>query len=241
MPDFHTALTPSQRQRVLEESSYDAARQLYIHEMEELAKVGKDKERGMQSNWLQGVMFDWMTVLQRSLTDAAGQTGKHSPWGRESDIEPFMRLLKPDKMALITIVELLRLCGGGGVADGMKAARAILHIGKAIENEYHAQVLKEGYPNKEFEREMERIAESDGLHSGSGHAADLASHKSSEQTLDIFWRREMAKREKAGDTSWRPAWSQGIRAKVGSLLITALMDVAKVERTIRHPQTGELM
>jgi hypothetical protein len=34
-------------------SSYDAARQLYIHEMEELAKVGKDRERGLQRGWLQ--------------------------------------------------------------------------------------------------------------------------------------------------------------------------------------------
>lgn len=251
MPDFHAALTPSQRQRLLEESSYDAARQLYIHEMEELAKVGKDKERGMQSNWLQGVMFDWMKVLERSLTDASTQTGKGSPWGRESDIEPFMRLLKPDKMALITIVELLRLCGAGGVSDGMKAARAILHIGKAIENEYHAQVLQAGFPNKAFEREMERIAEADLRASAAssspstlGDGAEDAgrrAHRTSEQTLDIFWRRELAKREKEGDTSWRPAWSQGIRAKVGSILITALMDVAKVERTVRHPRTGELM
>lgn len=193
----------------------------------------------MQSNWLQGVMFDWMKALERNLTDAATQTGKHSPWGKEADIEPFLRLLKPDKMALITIVELLRLCGGGGVSDGMKATRAILHIGKAVENEYHAQVLKESHPNKEFEREMERIAEggmsagAEGEEGGSGRA------KSQEQTLDIFWRREMAKREKDGDSTWRPAWSQGIRAKVGSILITALMEVAKVDRTVRHPATGE--
>jgi DNA-directed RNA polymerase len=235
MPDG--IITPSHRQRLLEESSYDAARQLYIHEMEELAKVGKDKERGMQSNWLQGVMFDWMNLLERNLVVAATQTGKSSPWGREADIEPFMRLLKPDKLALITIVELLRLCGGGGVSDGMKAARAILHVGKAIENEYHAQVLKEGYPNKAFEREMERIAEV-GMASTDGEGNHALN---SERTLDIFWRREMAKREKEGDMTWRPAWSQGIRAKVGSILITALMEVAKVERTIQHPITHEYM
>lgn len=188
----------------------------------------------MQSNWLQGVMFDWMKLLERSLADASSQTGKNSPWGKESDIEPFMRLLGPDKMALITIVELLRLCGGGGVTDGMKATRAILHVGKAIENEYHAQVLKEGYPNKEFDKEMERIAEINTNLSTGGSI-------NAEKSLDIFWRREMAKREKEGDNSWRPAWSQGIRAKVGSILVSALMDVAKVERSMRHPVTDEIM
>lgn len=235
-PDSPTALTPTARQRLLEESSYDAARQLYIHEMEELAKVGKDKERGMQSNWLQGVMFDWMNLLQENLETASKAKGKQSPWGRESDIEPFLRLLSPDKMALITIVELLRLCGGGGVSDGMKAARAILHIGKAIENEYHAQVLKESIPNKELEKALERISE-EGQLKADGETITLGM----ERTVNIMWRREMAKREKEGDSTWRPAWSQGIRAKVGSILVTALMEVAKVERRGKHPVTGESM
>ncbi|KAK4053626.1 DNA-directed RNA polymerase [Microbotryomycetes sp. JL221] len=234
LPDTAAALTPTERQRLLEESSYDAARQLYIHEMEELAKVGKDKERGMQSDWLQGVMFEWLKALEAKLAESSQQTGRQSPWGREADIEPFMRLLPPNKMALITIVELLRLCGAGGVSDGMKAARAILHIGKAIENEYHAQVLKQGYSNKEFHREMDRIAEYAAKEDKDGFGRQITS----EQTLDIFWRREMAKREAENDTTWRPDWSQGIRAKVGSMLITALMDVAKVDRSTRHPATG---
>ncbi|KAK4048527.1 DNA-directed RNA polymerase [Microbotryomycetes sp. JL201] len=237
MPEQALSMTPTQRQRLLEESSYDAARQLYIHEMEELAKVGKDKERGMQSDWLQSVMFDWMQELEKKLIEASRQTGRRSPWGRESDIEPFMRLLPPNKMALITIVELLRLCGAGGVSDGMKAARAILHIGRAVENEYHAQVLKQGFPNKEFDREMDRIAEFAAREDKDGSGRQITS----EQTLDIFWRREMAKREKENDNTWRPDWSQGIRAKVGSILVTALMDVAKVERTMRHPVTGEMI
>ncbi|GAA6062188.1 hypothetical protein JCM10212_001352 [Sporobolomyces blumeae] len=231
MPTLSSSMSPTARQRLLEESSYDAARQLYLHEMESLAKVGKDKERGMQSNWLQSLMYDWMRVLQSAFYEASVETGRNSPWGRDADIEPFLRLLAPDKMALITIVELLRLCGVGGVSDGMKAARAVLHVGKAIENEYHAQVLKQGFPNKKFEREMERLSEVSSLEGGGG--------RSPEESLGILWRRELARREKEGDQSWRPHWTQSIRAKVGSILVSTLMDVAKVERTVRHPKTGE--
>ncbi|GAA5965706.1 hypothetical protein JCM3765_003225 [Sporobolomyces pararoseus] len=235
MPTTAANMTPTSRQRLLEESSYDAARQLYLHEMESLAKVGKDKEIGMQSNWLQSLMYDWMRALERNFQQSALETGRGSPWGKDPDIEPFLRLLAPDKMALITIVELLRLCSGSSVSDGMKAARAILHIGKAVENEYHAQVLKEGYSNKGFEKEMEKLAEggSGPLEGGGG--------RSPRESLGILWRRELAKREKEGDQSWRPQWTQSIRAKVGSILVTALMDVAKVERTARHPRTGELV
>ncbi|GAA5942553.1 DNA-directed RNA polymerase [Sporobolomyces koalae] len=238
MPILAGDMTPTTRQRLLEESSYDAARQLYLHEMETLAKVGKDKEIGMQSNWLQSLMHDWMRILERDLVKASLETGRQSPWGKEPDIEPFMRLLAPDKLALITIVELMRLCAGSGVSDGVKAARAILHIGRAVESEYHAQVLKQGYTNKQFEREMERLGEGSGKSTleGSGSGG-----RSARESLGILWRRELAKREKEGDQSWRPQWTQSIRAKVGSILVSALMDAAKVERSARHPRTNELV
>ncbi|GAA5915366.1 hypothetical protein JCM8208_007691 [Rhodotorula glutinis] len=235
MPGSVTEISRTQRQRLLEESSYDAARQLYIHEMEELSRVGKDKERGLQSNWLQSIMFDWLKHFERALFEASCESGKGSPWGKDADIEPFMRLLSPDKMALITIVELMRLCGSEGVSGGMKAARAILTIGRAIENEYHAEALKEGFSNKQLQYEIDRISE------GTVGPDGRIQSRSAEESLGILWRRELSKREREGDTTWRPAWTQTIRAKVGSILVTALMDVAKVERTVKHPETGEVL
>ncbi|POY72881.1 putative DNA-directed RNA polymerase [Rhodotorula taiwanensis] len=236
VPLSDSVMSRTNRQRLLEESSYDAARQLYIHEMEELAKVGKDRERGLQRGWLQSIMFDWHRKLSTALYDASCATGKSSPWGKEPDIEPFLRLLPTDKMALITIVELMRLCGGGGVSDGMKAARAVLTVGRAVESEYHAEALKEAYTNKELQDEISRISESGAI----GPDGRLQ-NRSQEESLGILWRRELAKREQAGDTAWRPTWTQTIRAKVGSILVSTLMDIAHVERTARHPQTGETL
>ncbi|BGP58101.1 DNA-directed RNA polymerase [Rhodotorula sphaerocarpa] len=236
VPLNDSIMSRTTRQRLLEESSYDAARQLYIHEMEELAKVGKDRERGLQRGWLQSIMFDWHRKLSAALYDASCGTGKSSPWGKEPDIEPFLRLLPTDKMALITIVELMRLCGGGGVSDGMKAARAVLTVGRAIESEYHAEALKEAYTNKELQDEIARISEQGAI----GPDGRLQ-NRSQEESLGILWRRELAKRESAGDTAWRPTWTQTIRAKVGSILVSTLMDIAHVERTARHPQTGETL
>ncbi|GJN93218.1 hypothetical protein Rhopal_006265-T1 [Rhodotorula paludigena] len=238
MPGSESVMSRTARQRLLEESSYDAARQLYIHEMQELAKVGKDTERGLQSNWLQSIMFDWLRALEQVLFKQSCERGRGSAWGKDADIEPFLRLLAPDKLALITIVELMRLCGGGseGVTGGIKAARAILTVGRAVENEYHAEALKEGFSNKQLQQEIDRISEQ-----GVIGADGRLQNRSAEESLGILWRRELAKREKEGDTSWRPTWTQTIRAKVGSILVTALMDVAKVERTVRVPDTGEVI
>ncbi|GAA5880749.1 hypothetical protein JCM8547_008958 [Rhodosporidiobolus lusitaniae] len=224
------------RQRLLEESSYDAARQLYIHEMESLAKVGKDKDMGLQSNWLQSVMFDWLGNLERNLLEASLETGRDSAWGREADIEPFLRLLPTSKLALITIVEVMRLYGAGGVSEGVKAARAMLHVGRAVENEYHAEMLKEVHTNRGLQSEIERLSEE-----GTIGPDGKLQNRSATQSLDLLWRRELAKREKEGDSSWRPSWTQPIRAKVGSKLIDALIETAQVERSMRHPRTGELI
>ncbi|BGP17999.1 hypothetical protein JCM10213_005038 [Rhodosporidiobolus nylandii] len=229
-------MTPSARQRILEESSYDAARQLYLHEMEQLAKVGKDKEMGLQANWLQSIMFDWLNHLEQHLLEASLESGRESPWGKDADVEPFLRLLPTSKMALITIVEVMRLYGSHGVSEGVKAARAMLHVGRAIENEYHAEMLKEVHTNKGLQAEIERLSEA-GQVGADGHLQG----RSAEQALGILWRREVAKREKDGDKGWRPAWTQPIRAKVGSILVDALIQTAKVERTIRHPKTDELV
>ncbi|KDE05915.1 hypothetical protein MVLG_03728 [Microbotryum lychnidis-dioicae p1A1 Lamole] len=255
-------VSAANRQQLLEESSYDAARQLYIHEREQLAKVGKDKERGLQSNWLQGVMFEWTKALEAALneqfysgrsttqanrskkgkkvaairSDTTSFGGFSNTWNKDPDIDPFLKLVPTDKMALITIVELLRHCGNAGVAEGMKAARGILEVGRAIEHEYHAQVLQQSFPRKHFLQELEQIQTYGKLNS-QGEVIEAQPTRA----IEIFWRRELAKREKSGDTSWRPAWTRSIHAKVGSLLITTLMQVAQVERTAKHPITGKIV
>lgn len=201
--------------------------------MAELARAGHAKDRGLQSTWLQGVMWEWMSKLRARLEADSRQTGKDSAWGKEPDIARFLSLLTPEKMALITIVELLRLSGAGGVSDGMKSTRAIIHIGKAIETEFRTQELKDrsverssqaDLPTaKAFEKEYERL--SDGAPGGN-------------RTLEFMWRRERAAAEEKGEKLLPPDWTQSIRAKVGSILIAALSDVATVERTVQLP-SGE--
>lgn len=55
---------------------------------------------------------------------------------------PFLQLLSAEKLSAITILELLRQNGGGGVGEGVKTTRAVLSIGKAVENEYNSEQLK---------------------------------------------------------------------------------------------------
>jgi DNA-directed RNA polymerase, mitochondrial len=137
-----------------------------------------------------------------------------------------MSLLKPRTMALITIMEALRLQGTGGVSEGMKTARAIISVGQAVESEYNAQVRRRHYNNskRDVTGRLDRYSSP-----GSDEITGLEAVKA---------RREAAKEEMKKDAAWAASWTPAIRARVGSILLDALMDTATVVRTTTHPRTG---
>ncbi|CAG8544226.1 5676_t:CDS:10 [Ambispora gerdemannii] len=55
---------------------------------------------------------------------------------------PYFLKLSPEKLSAITIIEILRLQGSGGIRDGMKSASALLAVGKAVEAEYNSEMMK---------------------------------------------------------------------------------------------------
>lgn len=65
------------------------------------------------------------SLSNRSTADARKMVG----------LSPFLLLLKPEKLSLITILELMHLQDSGGVIGGMKTARALLAVGKAVDVE----------------------------------------------------------------------------------------------------------
>ena len=133
-----------------------------------------------------------------------------------------MTLLKPEKLSLITILELMHLQGTGGVADGMKTARALIAIGKAVEIEYKAMNCKK-----------RNIAIPAQIRPGdSGFFSNLGYRALQE-------RRVAAAKFMEDSEDWTAEWTQIVRVRVGSFLVDALMDVATVTRTAIDKRTGE--
>lgn len=128
-------------------------------------------------------------------------------------------------MSLITILELMRLQGTGGVTEGMKTARALLTVGKAIELEYKAEVLKKHNiqipqtPTKPHEK----------------------SYFSRRAYHDLQSWRMTAQHYAVDAVEWTSDWTQVVRARIGSFLVDCLMDVATVSRTAIDKRTGETL
>lgn len=135
----------------------------------------------------------------------------------ELQVAPFLKLLPTSKLALIPILELMRLQGSGGVADGMKTTRALLTVGRAVEMEYHSEVLRKNPRHFANARQTQNTLGSRGL-------INMAARK------EI---RELQARQAAdGIESQIPRWTQTIRARVGSFLVQWLQEVATVKRSV---------
>lgn len=141
---------------------------------------------------------------------------------RDGRLGPFLALVKPEKLSLITILELMHLHGTGGISEGMKTARALLAVGKAVELEYKAQICRKN--NISIPANPTRHDHS--FFSNLGYR-------------DLHARRVAARKYMEDSEDWTAEWSQVIRVRVGSFLVDALMDVANVTRTGIDRNTGE--
>ena len=157
---------------------------------------------------------------------ARRRTTKAKPKDEEM-LSPFLRLLTPEKLSLITIMEIMHLHGSGGVNDGMKTARALLSVGRAVEQEYKAEMCKKNNISLPVPSSTAPRAGAQNVFTADGYK-------------DLYARRVTARKYMEDAEEWTSEWGQLIRVKVGSFLVDCIMDVATVTRTAKDKQ-GERM
>ncbi|CAG8708834.1 7870_t:CDS:10, partial [Funneliformis mosseae] len=196
------------RQIKLEENALQAAMGRWKHENEQRNR--KDKLAGLQKNVLKKSMWMWHEKLTPLI---------------QEELERCKN--KETLLTAITILELLRQHGVGGVIEGMKTTRAVLSIGKAVENEYNSEQLK---------KKQNR---------NSAFKKDLNVHElfSSGKLFNMAIRREAAKIEtKDMETNWNPEWPITVRAKVISIKYSnasMLLECANIPTTTINHETNE--
>ncbi|KAG6329701.1 hypothetical protein ID866_9388 [Astraeus odoratus] len=214
------------RQKLLEESVYDVAVERLRHESEVFDELDLGNPSLRRAD-LQGWMWDWHQKLSAHLETeiariVAEELKQTKPTGAEKNLAPFLSLVKPDKLSLITILEVMRLHGSGGVNDGMKTARALLAVGRAVENEYKAEMCK----RNNIAIPMQVRGGEHGYFSGLGYR-------------DLHARRVTAAKYMEDSEEWTSDWTQVLRVRMGSILVDSLMKVATVERVAVDKNTGQ--
>ena len=244
---------PYIRQDLLEESAYDAARWQSMHDSDQLDKVGLRTEVKMKGNALQGYMKTWHTnlteLLTRQLSETTPRHAIASDRLSENDLLALLRLVSPEKLAFMTVVEILKLSGAGSLQEGVKATRAIILLGRMIEDEFGASAWRDLYPDlydkaiastagaREPRLLIRKFMMEQGIDAGAAKAARQQGY--GDEADDIINIEDVVEREAKLKARQRAMpWTQKMRAKVGGYLIKALLEVAFVERKEKLP-SGE--
>ncbi|KAG8888798.1 DNA-directed RNA polymerase [Tulasnella sp. 332] len=223
--ESRSAVEMEERQQKMEALTYEAAKERWGQEHEQLKKL--EINTGMKQNSIQAWMWQWYNKLRERL---ANDIRKAKSLAAENDgipvigtcfrptkddfLGPFITCLPPDKLAIITIMEALSHQGAGGIDSGVKTTRALKEVGKAIEAEYQARLLRKHKINYHTNRTGVTLS-SNGLQS-------------------LIDRRVQAKKVEAKRPKHEARvleWTEPLRLRVGAFCMDALMDTATVERT----------
>ncbi|RXW11654.1 hypothetical protein EST38_g14201 [Candolleomyces aberdarensis] len=213
------------RQRHLELSAYDMAAERLKFQHDKMNERGLDNR--YQDKVLQEYMYSWHSKLSERLAkeikiieqEEANKIFRNSA----TELTPYLSLVAPDRLSMITILEAMRLTGTGGISNGMKTTRAMVTIGKAVENEYKARMCKtNGISLPSVTRPDETVFTEFGY-------------------SNLHQRRLAAARQMTVGESWTAPWSQLTRAQVGGVLLECLMDIAEITRSAKDRKTGEVV
>ncbi|KAG9125065.1 DNA-directed RNA polymerase [Ceratobasidium sp. 392] len=250
------------RQLKLEESAVETTIERLEHERQKLAELELEAASMLGHASIQSWMFEWMKATEASLvTDieelAQKEKAKFSKANPlDSPTTPFLRLLPPSKLAVITILELMRLHGTGGVAEGMKTGRALVSVGKAVEVECRAvwgkkqrkaqvvvAVSQGGTETKTTEKKEKRgrrklqaekeEGEAQGALQGENEPRRKAT--ATPATAVVY----DLPHELTELASGMPEWTQIVRVRLGSFLVERLMANANVTRKGVDPDGNE--
>ncbi|KAI8377793.1 uncharacterized protein BYT42DRAFT_546425 [Radiomyces spectabilis] len=232
-------MDPYELQMELERQGYDVALQRLMHLREASLERG-DMLNAMNLTPLKKTLWEWHEHLAPLIKEELERCENAGPRETERRMYgPFLKLLPPEKLSIITILELLRLHNSSGIADGMKTARAIIDVGKAVEMEYNAtQIKKSSSKLLSRQQEVHSLFASGKLFNMTLRKVHMKLAREQESVRELIDSSDGDTGGMLGADGWTPAWPSTIRAKVGSVLTSLLIESSKIPVPSRDPETG---
>lgn len=214
------------RQLRIEETVHETAHERFKREADMMRKAGV-----INNPTLKVWVWQWSQALKVKLSQEIAllkekpgafivrtrQPPSDSGPAEAATVLPFIENIKPDKLALITVMEMVSMqYTGDHERGGLKVARCLMDIARAVEAEYQTQLLRKYHVDvTKYPKSLQH-----------------RSPASPKNMKDIIDRRVDA--QKAYDAARTVAdsvleWTAGTRLKVGSLCVDALMSVATIE------------
>ena len=210
------------RQRALERNTLEAAMERWQAEDAHLKSIGVNS--GLSSSTIGAMMWQWHEKLIPRIKDEIRKSHEaENKQGRnESDEDrllwaPYLQSLPPDKISAVTILAAMK-CTATDVGDerGLRLQYIVLQIGDAIQDECLADRLR----NNKSLAHWRVLANITNASTDNKSLAKLAKESVSQAHDHLDW-------EKA------------TRIRLGAVLLSHLMDIAKVQVSREDPDTNE--
>ncbi|QSL65643.1 hypothetical protein MERGE_002956 [Pneumocystis wakefieldiae] len=211
------------RQRLLENNALDTALERWKWDHEQLVQRGGLSFRKA----LNPLLFEWHSLMiplikeeiercKNAIDNLSNKKSSNNTETERLSYGPFIQLLAPEKLGTITILEILRLHSTGGIAQGMRTARAILSVGKSIEKEYGSELIKK---NKNILGKDINLSQ---IFRNPRQFQNALYKTQNNINFEIY-----------------PKWPMAVKAKIGSILISILMHVAKID-VVTETENGNI-
>ncbi|KAI5849215.1 hypothetical protein BZA05DRAFT_402593 [Tricharina praecox] len=217
------------RQKVLEEHAIQSAQERWRKDHEELVARGAAPLRGDVG----ALLWTWhqsMVPLIKQELQRVSEAEEDPTYQSASDrclYGPFLRLMAPEKVAAVVVLEMMRMQNSQLSGEGTKSAFAVMAIGGMLEQEYYAQELA----NKK-NRDIFGVLEKDGL-------KELFNDRIAFRQRVQRARQKMQEQPK-DTSSVMLEWPPAVRAKLGAVLISMLLHCAKIPVTKKNQQGAKV-
>lgn len=199
---------------------------------------------GLQTKPIGAVMWSWHEALVPLIREEIRKANNaESEKNRvESDQDrvaygPFLQFISPEKLSAVTIIQTLNRISTVGVERGTKVVSLVSTIGQAIQDESMAELAKSR--NNRFHSkgptthiQQRKLVQLVRRRSAYNKAAQSLGTNKQDTKDDVASAQSTLV---ASDQSWPPS----IRAQLGAILTSLLIQAAKLEVSRRDPDSGE--
>lgn len=228
----------------LEKDCVDAAIARWRDENQALLKMGLNTSLSTPS--LSSRLYDWQCALERRLVEELESIDKAEAAVKKNSEDmdrclygPVLRQSNPSRLAAVTILSTLSTLAMHGADNGVPLTVVVMHIAKVAEEEIRAQ--RETKERSAASVKAARVNARKMMRRSTGgqQAVVLDHHGSQTATKDNS---EAAATPSIVSTHMEEnSWPLTIRTKIGAMLLSALVESAKVNVVKEHPETKALI
>lgn len=235
------SLTPAQRREVqakLERDCVDAAIARWRDENQTLMDMGLNTQLATPS--LNAKLYEWHKALEARIVEEQAKVAVSESAAKKSpeDLDrclygPHLLQSPAHRLAAVTILSVLSILSMHGADKGVPVANMVQQLAKIAEEDIRSQKLAKSIPNsKAKSRKQQSARQLMRLHDPSTASPTSTSEVPTTTTAGSPESTDQS-------TTLEARWPLGVRAKLGAVLLGAMIDTTKVVVEREHPETKE--